>query len=207
MARVNALFAEAGYPGGIDPATGKPLELSFDQAGNTVAHRQMGELAADDWLKAGVRVSARLNSRPRFADKLRRGKFQLFRYSWVGDYPDAANFLQLFYSRNIGSCNYCGYRDEDFDRMYEAAAALPPGAERDALCLRMVRRLEEECVWIFEGFPISGVLRYRWLENSVPHDFSFVRWKYLSVDEAARKRLKSSFRPLSLNELSGGSGK
>lgn len=200
-AEIRELFIRAGYPGGVDPASGRPLELTFDQAGSSVGHRQMGELAADDWGKAGVSVISRLNSRPRFSDKLRRGKFQLFRYSWIGDYPDGANFLQLFYSGNIGSCNYCGFSDREFDRLYEEAVTMPDSPERSKLYLQMVKLLEDKCVWIYEGFPVSGVLRYSWLQNSVPHDFSFTRWKYLSVDPEAREKRKAAFRPLSLNEL------
>jgi ABC-type oligopeptide transport system substrate-binding subunit len=164
----------------------------------------MGELAADDWSKLGISIISALNSRPRFADKLRRGKFQIFRYSWIGDYPDGANFLQLFYSGNIGSCNYCGYADAEFDAMYEKALTLPDGAERTALYEQMVKRLDEQCVWIWEGFPVSYALRYDYLENSVSHDFGFVRWKYLSINEAKKAARKKQFRPLSFTELQGG---
>lgn len=203
---VKKLLAQAGYPDGTDPETGEALKLDFDQAGSTVGHRQMGELAADDWLKCGIVVTSRLNSRPRFVDKLRKGKFQLFRYSWIGDYPDAANFLQLFYSRNIGSCNYSGFSDPEFDRLYEAALGLPDGEKRTELYLQMVKLLDEKCVWIYEGFPVSGVLNYSWLQNSVSHDFGFIRWKYLSVDAKMRQEQKKHFRPLSFEQLSGKGG-
>ena len=78
---------------------------------------------------------------------------------------------------------------------------MPDSPERSKLYLQMVKLLEDKCVWIYEGFPVSGVLRYSWLQNSVPHDFSFTRWKYLSVDPEAREKRKAAFRPLSLNEL------
>ena len=203
FSEVEKLLAEAGFPDGIDPATGEALKLDFDQAGSTVGHRQMGELAADDWRKCGIEVTSRLNSRPRFADKLRKGKFQLFRYSWIGDYPDAANFLQLFYSRNIGSCNYCGFADAKFDRLYEKMVTMDDSPERRELCLQMVKLLDEKCVWIYEGFPVSGVLNYSWLQNSVRHDFGFSRWKYLAVDAEKRRTERKKFKPLSLDELSG----
>ncbi len=206
-AEVKKLFALAGYPDGIDPASGKNLHFDFDQAGSSAGHRQMGELAADDWRKYGVELTPALNSRPRFADKLRRGKFQLFRYSWIGDYPDGGNFLQLFYSGNIGSCNYCGFSDPEFDAMYEKSLILPDGAERSELYLKMVKLLDEKCVWIYEGFPVSFSLRYDYLENSVPHDFGFVRWKYLSINENLKTARKKMLRPLSFAELSGRKGK
>ncbi|MCI5779261.1 MAG: ABC transporter substrate-binding protein [Lentisphaeria bacterium] len=197
------LLAEAGYPGGIDPETGEALHFDFDQGGSSVGHRQLGELAADDWRHIGIRISPMLNSRPRFADKLRRGRFQIFRYSWIGDYPDGGNFLQLFYSGNIGSCNYCGFSDPEFDAMFERSLTLSDGPERTALYEAMVKLLNDRCVWIWEGFPISCVLRYDYLENSVPHDFSFVRWKYLSINEPLRAERRRRLRPLSFAELSG----
>ena len=43
-AEIRELFIRAGYPGGVDPASGRPLELTFDQAGSSVGHRQMGNL-------------------------------------------------------------------------------------------------------------------------------------------------------------------
>ena len=39
-------LAEAGYPDGIDPATGEPLTFTFDQGNTTSAQRQLGELFA-----------------------------------------------------------------------------------------------------------------------------------------------------------------
>ena len=190
------LLAEAGYPGGIDPETGKALTLTFDQAGSSTAHRQMGELARDDWSKLGINVVSELNSRPRFFEKLRLKKFQLFRLSWSGDYPDAENFLQLFYSGNRNSCNRCGFSDPEFDRLYEQSAAMAECPERTRLYEKMVELLSGKCAWIYEGFPLSSSLYHAWLQNYLPHDFGFVRWKYLNVDEAKKRELKKSFRPL-----------
>ena len=76
--------------------------------------------------------------------------------------------------------------------------------ERTALYEKMVRLLDAKCVWIWEGFPITCRLRYDYLENSLPHDFSFTRWKYLSIDEARRAAVKRTLRPLSPGELAGG---
>ena len=75
--------------------------------------------------------------------------------------------------------------------------------QKDQLIARMVKLLDDECVWIWEGFPVSFALHYNWLENSVPHDFSFVRWKYLSVNDKKRTEMKKKFKPLSFRELSG----
>ena len=51
------------------------------------------------------------------------GKIDLFRASWVADYPDAQNYLSLFYSGNFApnGPNYTHFKDTQFDRWYEQA--------------------------------------------------------------------------------------
>ena len=48
------------------------------------------------------------------------GKLDLFRASWVADYPDAQNYLSLFYSENFApnGPNYTHFKDETFDTWY-----------------------------------------------------------------------------------------
>ena len=192
---------EAGFPNGISPATGRPLHFTFDQSGTTTTHRQYGELAADDFAQIGVEVESVLNNKPRFYDKLRRNQTQLFRLSWVGDYPDAENFLQLFYSGNLGSCNRTGFVNAEFDRMYRQLITLPDSPPRRELIKKMITLLGEECAWIYEGQPLSSLVYHHWLENYLPHDFPFIRWKYLSVDPELRERRQREFVPLDLSDL------
>ena len=51
------------------------------------------------------------------------GKVDLFRASWVADYPDAQNYLSLFYSGNFApnGPNYTHFKDAQFDTWYEQA--------------------------------------------------------------------------------------
>ncbi|MFA7230685.1 MAG: ABC transporter substrate-binding protein [Victivallaceae bacterium] len=194
-------LAQAGYPGGIDPATGQQLTLTYDQNGNAAGNRQLAELMVRDMAAIGIKIIPLLNNNPRFFQKMRKGKFQLFRLSWVGDYPDAENFLQLFYGKNAGSCNRVFYRDEKFDRMFEQIMPMPDSPERTRLYEEMVKYITAQCPWIFESFPISFQLNHAWLQNYIPHDFAFARWKYLAIDHELRSKMKKSFTPLSMEEL------
>jgi ABC-type transport system substrate-binding protein len=196
-------LVKAGFRDGIDPATGEHLRFTFDQTGNSSAYRQLGELTAADLGKIGIEIESVLNNNPRFYEKLRQGKLQLFRLSWVGDYPDAENFLQLFYSKNINGCNRSGFSDLEYDRMFEAILPMPDSPERTELYKQMVRYLSGKVPWVFEGFPISYQLNQAWLENYLPHDFAFSKWKYLSVDPRQRRELQKTFKPLGFDELNG----
>ncbi|QSH40521.1 ABC transporter substrate-binding protein [Lentisphaerota bacterium ZTH] len=192
---------KAGYPNGIDPKTGKPLTLTFDMNGNSPAQRQLAELFASHMSQIGIKIVPILNNNPRFFQKIRKGQFQLFRLSWIGDYPDAENFLQLFYGKNAGSCNRVFYRDAEFDRMFEKIIPMSDSPERTAEYEKMVKYLTARCPWIFESYPISYQLIHCWLGNYIPHDFAFARWKYLSVDPEKRKSMRQSFEPLTMEQL------
>lgn len=201
LEKARRLLAEAGYPNGIDPATGQPLEISFDQSGNSTRHRQLAEMTAADWGKLGIKVKVNLNNSPRFYQKLRNGEMQTFRLSWIGDYPDAENFLQLFYSKNAGGANRAAFRDQHFDAMFEKILPMADSPQRTQLYQQMAGYLVEQCPWIFESQPISFQLKHAWLENYYPHDFAFNRWKYWNVDNQMKRQMKKSFKPLSISEL------
>ena len=51
------------------------------------------------------------------------GKLDFFRASWIADYPDAENYLSLFYSLNFAPSgpNYSHFKDVGFDALYEEA--------------------------------------------------------------------------------------
>ncbi len=191
----------AGYPDGIDPKTGRPLELTFDQGGTSAQYRQLAELMVEDMKKIGITIKPVLNNKPSFFEKLRKGQFQLFRVSWVGDYPDAENFLQLFYGPNAGSCNRTFFRDAQYDKMFDAIRQMPDTPSRTTRYLEMSKYINEQCAWILESYPIAFQLTHSWLQNYRPHNFSFARWKYMTVDTEKRRQAKKSFRPLEMQDL------
>ncbi|WBX71956.1 ABC transporter substrate-binding protein [Tenacibaculum retecalamus] len=49
------------------------------------------------------------------------GKLPVFRASWIADYPDAENYVSLFYSKNFtpNGPNYTHFKNEKFDELYE----------------------------------------------------------------------------------------
>ena len=201
LTRAKALMKKAGYPNGIDPATGQALTLTFDQAGSDTFYRQTAELLAADLAQIGIQLKPEFSNRARFFQKLAAGQTQLFRLSWTGDYPDAENFFQLFYGPNAESCNRVFFRNAEFDRMYEAIRPMPPSPGRTAKYHAMTRKITDLCPWIFETQPVAYMLTHCWMQNYRPHDFGFQRWKYFSVNPGLRRSVKKSFTPLSMNEM------
>lgn len=201
LEKAKEYMVRAGFKNGIDPKTGEKLELTFDIGGTTSTFRQIAELFAEDMSKIGIKIKPVLNNWPRFLQKSAKGDMQMYKVSWIGDYPDAENFLQLFYGLNAGSCNRSHYRDKKFDAMFEEIMPMGDSPARTAKYEKMVEYLAEQCPWIFAYYPITYRLRHSWVENYTPHDFGFSRWKYLSIDNQKRIRMKKDFKPINFDEL------
>jgi peptide/nickel transport system substrate-binding protein len=50
-----------------------------------------------------------------------QSKALFFRGSWIADYPDAENYLSVFYSKNPAPPNYTRYKNPEYDVLYEKA--------------------------------------------------------------------------------------
>ena len=70
-----------------------------------------------------VGISIKLDVMPPATLKKARslGKLEMFRSNWIADYPDAENYLSLFYSKNLSPSgpNYTHFNDDTFDSYYQ----------------------------------------------------------------------------------------
>ena len=119
----------------------------------------------------------------------RQRSAQMFRLAWVADYPDAENFLQLFFSKN-GSPgpNHSNFSNVEFDELYEKSRVMQDSPERTALYRKMADIVIEDCPWIFDSIPLSYDLHYDWVTNHKHHDFPYGMVKYLKIDTSGRAR-------------------
>lgn len=67
------------------------------------------------------------------------GKLQAFRGSWIADYPDAENYLSLFFSDNFSpnGANYAHFKNNQFDRWYKIAINENSSEKRISLYKKM----------------------------------------------------------------------
>jgi len=73
--------------------------------------------------KIGLTVSIDLLTSSTLKEEKATGKLAVFRASWVADYPDAENYLSLFYSKNFtpNGPNYTHFKNTKYDSLYENA--------------------------------------------------------------------------------------
>jgi ABC-type transport system substrate-binding protein len=142
------LMAEAGFPNGIDPSTGRPLEIVMDTVAAGSEDRQRSEFVQRCYAQLGIRIKVNENTFARLLEKQDTGDFTLADGTgWGADYPDPENFFFLFYSKNMPprGKNASRYNNPEFDKVFEQMATMENSPERLALVRRMNEILAEDC--------------------------------------------------------------
>ena len=184
--KARELLKEAGYENGIDPATGRRLVLTVSVGRPTQDIRESTELLASFFEKAGIVLEARYYTWEAFLQAVRERRAQMFRMGWVGDYPDAQNFMQLFYSPNESpGPNRANYKNPEFDRVYEAAMNAPDEESRGREWARAQEIVREDCPWIFLAFARNFTLLRPGIGNYHPTDFPYGAEKHLVNNRGA----------------------
>ncbi len=194
LEKARRLLAEAGYPDGIDSETGRRLTLTMEVGSASGNIRPMMELVADMYQRIDVVLDFSYNTWPAFIEKLNRRQAQMFSLAWLADYPDAENFLQLFYSKNESpGPNHANYRNPEFDSLYEEIRIMQDSPERTAKYEEMARIIIEDCPWIFEYHSMSFALVHSWVKYYEPHDFPYGMSIYRDIDLKTRNQWMTSY--------------
>lgn len=105
----------------------------------TAEYLNFCEYLQREWQKIGVKVNIDVMPPSTLLQQRSAGKLQTFRSSWIADYPDAQNYLSLFYSKNFApnGPNYTHFKSDKYDRLYEKALAIPELKKRTPLYKQM----------------------------------------------------------------------
>jgi peptide/nickel transport system substrate-binding protein len=130
--KARELLSEAGYKAGrgLPPITLSTTSDYLDIC--KYLQYKVGEIGID--LKIDVSPPAALK------EMKAQAKLQFFRGSWIADYPDAENYLSLFYGKNFSprGPNYTHFNDKKFDVLFDEAMS----CTNDSVRYREYRQLE-----------------------------------------------------------------
>lgn len=112
--KAKELLTAAGY------TLQKPLKMRLS---TVTEHKELAEYMQKKWAEIGVQVEIDINQGPAHQETVDNGRAPFFMKSWLGDYPDAENYLALFYSKNFSPAgpNKTHFVNTEFDKLYELA--------------------------------------------------------------------------------------
>jgi len=107
------LLAAAGFPDGRGLPAIKLLTVAI--------YADMANFIAKQLDESGIPVQVEVVQKSLLLTMTSSSTAAFFRGSWIADYPDAENYLSVFYSKNPAPPNYTRYKNPAFDAAFEKA--------------------------------------------------------------------------------------
>ena len=199
IAEARALMEQAGYGGGRDRQTRKPLVLYFE-----ALSRGPDDKARLNWMrkqfdKLGIQLVVRATDYNRFREKMLKGVGQIYMWGWNADYPDPENFLFLLYGPNAKAEtqgeNASNYQSPEFDALFRKMKDMPNGEERLAIIREMVEIARRDAPWSWGFHPKNFELHHGWLHNVKPNLMANNTLKYRRIDPLEREARRAEWNP------------
>ena len=111
--KAKSLLKEAGFSDAKNFPTIKLLTIPI--------YSDIGSFIAKQCEEVGIKVQVEVIQKSLLLEQTSKSKALFFRGSWIADYPDAENYLAVFYSKNPAPPNYTRYKNPAFDILYEQA--------------------------------------------------------------------------------------
>lgn len=100
-------------------------------------YADIASFAAKQIEDAGLKVQVEVVQKALLLEQTAKQQALFFRGSWIADYPDAENYMAMFYSKNPSPPNYTRYNNPAFDALYEKALQEANDSVRYALYRQM----------------------------------------------------------------------
>jgi ABC-type transport system substrate-binding protein len=109
------LLKEAKFGPGNPPPVIKLLSIPV--------YAEMADYIAKQLEEIGIKIEVEIVQKSFLLEMTSNSRALFFRGSWIADYPDAENYLSVFYSKNPAPPNYTRYNNPAFDALFEKALA------------------------------------------------------------------------------------
>jgi peptide/nickel transport system substrate-binding protein len=130
-AKARELLQSAGFPDGEGLPAIKLLTIAtYSDIGSFIA-RQLEEV--------GIKIQVEVVPKSLLLEQTAKSEALFFRGSWIADFPEAENYLSVFYGNNPAPPNYTRYNNPRFDALYEQAMV----TENDSLRYKLYQQMDQ----------------------------------------------------------------
>lgn len=135
-AKARQLLKEAGYPDGRNMPAIRLLTIPI--------YSELASFIAKELEAIGIAVKVEVIQKGLLLEQTAKSQAPFFRASWIADYPDAENYLSVFYGKNPAPPNYTRYNNPRYDELYERALAITDDSAKYAIYRQMDRMVIED---------------------------------------------------------------
>lgn len=129
--KAKQLIAEAGYSSNNSMPVIKLLTIPV--------YADLAGYIANELKQVGINVQVEVIQKSLLLEQTSKSQALFFRGSWIADYPDAENYLSVFYGKNPAPPNYTRYNNPGYDALYEKAIA----EKNDSLRYKIYQQMDK----------------------------------------------------------------
>jgi len=168
------LLAKAGFPQG---AGLKPFKLFTSSD-----YLDLCEFIQHELEKINITCNIEVTNGLAFRDMIANNKMEMFRASWIADYPDPENYLSLFYSKNFSPAgsNYTHFSDESYDLLYEKALKTVNLNERYLLYRQMDSLIIANAAIVPLFYDVAVKIAHKKVQGLSNNPLNLIQLKYAS---------------------------
>ena len=174
-AKALQLLKEAGFPNGSGLEPIKLLTVPI--------YADLASYIANELRQIGIQINVEVVQKSLLLEQTSKSEALFFRGSWIGDYPDAENFLSVFYGKNPAPPNYTRYNNIKFDRLYEAALA----EKNDSLRYKIYQQADQLMINDAPVVPLWYDMVIRlvqpYVKNFTPNSLNLLELRRVKLEE------------------------
>jgi oligopeptide transport system substrate-binding protein len=190
VAAAQQLLTDAGYKGGVDPKTGKPLVVIINDAG--VSARLV--YVKQQWeTNLGISVNLKANESGVWGNNRAKHLMSIFSTGYEYDYVDPYDLLTMLFHSDPNSAasnktditkwgaGYYPWYNADFDKACEAAGSETDSTKRIADFQTAEKILVTDCASIFMAHQVMFQIWWPWILGIKPDKSGNLAFRFLDA--------------------------
>ncbi|MEO8719902.1 MAG: ABC transporter substrate-binding protein [Ginsengibacter sp.] len=169
------LLKDAGYPNG----TGlQPLKLL-----TVPLYADLASYIANELQQIGIKVNVEVVQKSLLLEQTAKSEALFFRGSWIADYPDAENFLSVFYGKHPAPPNYTRYNNSKFNKLYELALSEKNDSIRFSLYTQADQLMMKDSPVVPLWYDMVIWMVQPYVKNFIPNGLNLLELRKVKLSE------------------------
>ncbi len=169
------LLKEAGYPNGVGLPVIKLLTIPI--------YAEFASYIASELQQIGIKIQVEAVQKSLLLEETAKSDALFFRGSWIADYPDAENFLSVFYGKNPAPPNYTRYKNAEFDKLYEQTLI----EKNDSIRMKIYQRADQLMIQDAPVVPLWYDMIIRlvkpYVKNFIPNSLNLLELRKVKLND------------------------
>jgi len=174
-AKALQLLKEAGYPSGVG--------LPVIKLETIPIYSEFASYIANELQQVGIRIQVETVQKSLLLEETAKSDALFFRGSWIADYPDAENYLSVFYGRNPAPPNYTRYKNPQFDNLYEKALTEKDDSVRYKIYQQADQLMIKDAPVVPLWYDMVIHLVHPYIKNFIPNSLNLLELRKVKIDE------------------------